>query len=356
MMKLHRQAILSKSIKKISWASPQIEIEEKKAVNRILKSNWLSQGPITRTLEKKICEYTKTKYAIITNNGTSSLVCSLIANDIGLGDEVIVPTFTFTATVNSILAVGAKPVLVDSDPKTFNTSIDFLKPKLRKKTKAIMPVDVSGMSIDIKEFREFSKKNGLILIEDAAEGIGGRYKNHLIGSFGHTTIFSFHMAKVISGIEGGCIVTNDKNVAIKAKYARSHGEVDKYDSRFFGLNFRISDIHSAIILEQLKKINKFLRHRNKLAKIYKEELSNFDFQEIPPFVTLHPYMLFALLVSHKKRDKLNKFLNKHGIDTRKCWPPIHKQKFHQKLFGKKIFPYAEEIYSKIINLPMKYSM
>lgn len=337
---------------KVPWAPPDISKEEKNAVNRVLKSNWLSQGSVTETLEKKISKFVKTKYAVMINNGTSALVCSLIANEIGPGDEVIVPTFTFVATVNAILAVGAKPVLVDSDPYTFNTNPELVKSKLSRKTKAVIPVDVSGMSIDIDSFREFSNKNNLILIEDAAEGLGGEYKNRLIGSFGHTTVFSFHMAKVVAGIEGGCIVTNDRKIASIAKLVRSHGDAGKYDFRVFGLNFRISDVHSAIIFEQLKKINRFLDHRNKLAKIYKEELSNYDFQEIPSFVTLHPYMLFALLISPKKCNKLNKFLNRNGVDTRKCWPPIHKQMFHSKLFRKNKFNSAEKIYTRIINLPM----
>jgi len=340
-----------KKLHKISWAEPCIEKEEHNAIQKVINSNWLTQGPITEKLEKKICQTVDSKYAIVVNNGTSALICSLLAHGIGPNDEVIVPSFTFAATVNAIISVGAKPVLVDSDPKTFNTEIDFVKKKITKKTKAIIPVDVSGMPVDVDSFREFTDKKNLILIQDSAEGIGAKYKQKNIGSFGHSTIFSFHMAKVVSGIEGGCIVTNDNKIAQKSRLIRSHGDANQYDHRVYGLNFRISDLHSSIILEQFKKINKFLKHRQLIAKIYKNELNNFEFQEVPNFVSCHPYMLFALLTPKKIRNNLNKYLNKNGIETRICWPPIHKQVYHSRIF-KGSFPNSEYIHSKIINLPM----
>jgi len=340
-----------KRIYKISWAEPSIEREEFTAIKKVMNSRWLTQGLITEKLEKNICKFVGSKYAIVTNNGTSSLICSLLAHGIGPGDEVIVPSFTFVATVNSILSVGAKPVLVDCNSKTFNTEVSYVEKKITKKTKAILPVDISGMPIDVNAFQILAKEKNLILIQDSAESIGATYKNKKIGSFGHSTIFSFHMAKVVSGVEGGCIVTNDNEIAKKAKLIRSHGDANQYDHRVYGLNFRISDIHSAIIIEQLKKINKFLKHRQHIAKIYKTELNNFKFQEIPNFVSRHPYMLFAILTPKEIRDSLNKYLNKNRIETRICWPPVHKQIFHSHVF-KGSFPNSEDIFSKIINLPM----
>jgi perosamine synthetase len=341
---------------KINWSPPAIEQEEKQAAIKVINSGWMTQGKITEKLEKKICEYTNAKYAIVTNNGTSALICSLLAHGIGSGDEVIVPSFTFVATVNSILAVGAKPVLVDCDPYTFNTTVDLMNEKLSKKTKCIMPVDVAGMPIDINQFRKFAYSNNLVLIEDAAEGIGASYKNKILGSFGHTTIFSFHMAKVVAGIEGGCIVTNNKKIADLARLTRSHGSASQYNSKIFGLNFRISDVHSAIILEQLKKINQFLNHRQKIASIYKDELKNCSFQEIPGYVTKHPYMLFSILFPSKTRDKINKYLNNNGIETRICWPPIHSQKFHSTMFKNIKYRNSEKIFSSVINPPMGNSL
>jgi perosamine synthetase len=342
-----------KNHKKIFWSKPSIQKEEISAINKVAKSTWLTQGNVTEQLEKNLCKKFNVKNAVVTNSGTSSLICALLAHGIKPGDEVLVPSFTFISTVNSILSVGAKPVLVDSDPSTFNTETKFLKQKISKKTRAIMPVDVSGMPLDISEMTEFANKNNLILIEDAAEAIGAKYKNKKIGSFGHSTIFSFHMAKVVSGIEGGCILTDNSQIASKLRSIRSHGDVSQYNSKFFGLNFRISDIHSAVITEQLKKLDMFLEHRQNLAKLYKDELSNLvEFQSIPSFVTLHPFMLFAILVKPQIRNKLNKFLNQKNIETRICWPPVHKQKYHSTIFPKTKLIGSEEIFSKIINLPM----
>jgi len=340
-----------KKIHKISWAEPCIEKEEHEAIQRVVNSGWLTQGPITEKLEKNICKFVGSKYAIVTNNGTSSLICSLLAHGVGPGDEVIVPSFTFVATVNSILSVGAKPVLVDCNPKTFNTEVSYVEKKISKKTKAILPVDISGMPIDVNAFQDLAKEKNLILIQDSAESIGATYKNKKIGSFGHSTIFSFHMAKVVSGVEGGCIVTNDSDVAKKAKLIRSHGDSSQYTHKMFGLNFRISDLHSVIISEQLKKINRFLQHRDKLAKKYKDELNKFEFQEIPDFVSRHPYMLFGLLTPQKHRNNLNIFLQKNGIETRICWLPVHRQPYHSKFFNIKL-KNSDNVYSRILNLPM----
>ena len=336
----------------IQWAPPSLEKEEIESVSRVLKSKWLTQGKITYEFEKKVAQYVGAKYCVMVNNGTSALICSLLSHNIKPGDEIIVPSFTFVATVNAVLSVGAKPILVDSNPSTFNTEIDLIKPHITKKTKAIIPVDVSGMPVDIKKFREFSQSNNLILIEDAAEGIGAEYENKKIGSFGHSTIFSFHMAKVITSVEGGCIVTNDKDIAEKLRLIRSHGSKVPYDSRSFGLNFRISDLHSAIGLAQIKKIKNFLKHRNNLAKIYRDEIKDHKFQTIPDYVTLHPYMLFGILTHPKDRDRINKILNKNHIETRICWPPVHMQQYHSKIFKTRKIKNAEEIYSRIINLPM----
>lgn len=336
----------------IQWAPPSFGKEELESISNIFKSKWLTQGKATDELEREIAQYIGAKYCVIVNNGTSALICSLLSHGIKPGDEVIVPTFTFVATANAIISVGAKPVFVDSDVTTFNTTVDLIKPYVTKKTKAVIPVDVAGMPIDIKKFREFTQKNNLILIEDSAEGIGAEYKNKKLGSFGHSTIFSFHMAKVITTIEGGCIVTNSKDIAESLRLIRSHGSKTPYESKTFGLNFRISDVHSAIGLAQIKKIKKFLIHRNNLAKIYREEIKSHKFQTVPDYVTLHPYMLFSILTNPKDRDKINKILNKNQIQTRICWPPVHMQPYHSKTFKIRKLENAEKIYSQIINLPM----
>jgi len=339
-------------IKNIPWSIPMFGKEEKQAVDKVLKSGWLSQGIQTELLEKKIAKFINAKYVVVTNNGTSALISALLANDIKPSDEVIVPSLTFVASVNAVLAIGAKPILVDCDPRTFNTNVQLIKKNITRKTKAIMPVDISGMPVDIFELKDFCAKKNLVLIEDAAQAIGAEYQKKKIGSFGHSTIFSFHIAKVLTSIEGGCVVTNDKLVAEKLKLIRSHGDTGNYSHKIYGLNFRISDLHSAIAVQQIKKIKLFLKHRQKLAKFYKNEISNVEFQHIPDYVTFHPYMLFGILVTKNKRNYLRNFLSKNGVDTRICFPPIYSQKYQKGLVKKYHHPGSELVYSKIINLPI----
>lgn len=340
-------------MRNVPWSPPDIGEDEKEIAKKVIDSGWLTQGKETELFEKDICDYVGCKNAIVVNSGTSALITALLAHGIGPGDEVIVPTFTFISSVNAILAIGAKPVLVDSDLKTFNTTPEFMKKSVTEKTKAIMPVDVAGMPVDIDAFKEFAEKNNLIIVEDAAEAIGAKYKNKKIGSFEHTAILSFHMAKLVTTIEGGCIVTGDNKIAEKCSMIRNIGMQAKYDYKCFGLNLRITDVQSAIGRAQLKKIDKYLELRNKLAKVYKEGLGDsVDYQEIPDYVTLHPYMLFGVLVKNKnKRDAIIENLNQNNIGTRICWPPTHNQEYHSTIF-KGSYPNAELLGSRIINLPM----
>jgi dTDP-4-amino-4,6-dideoxygalactose transaminase len=337
----------------VPWSRPEIGEEEKGAVIRVVESGWLTQGKETKQFEEELCKYIGCKHAVVVNNGTSALIVSLLAHGIGPGDEVIVPSFTFMGSINSILAVGAKPVLVDSDLKTFNTTTDLVKEKITDKTKAIMPVDVAGMPVDIVAFEDLAKEQDLILIEDAAEALGAEYRKKRIGSFDHTSIISFHIGKACTTIEGGCVTTNGDDVAEKLRLVRNHGMQRQYDHKMFGLNFRITDLQSAIGRVQLKKLDSFISKRIKFAGCYMKELGDmFSFQTIPEYVTLHPWMFFPILTEAKGRDKIIEWLNKNGVDTRICWPITHKQKFHSKIFKNERCPNAESISSKIITIPM----
>ncbi|MHA1251555.1 MAG: DegT/DnrJ/EryC1/StrS family aminotransferase [Candidatus Helarchaeota archaeon] len=342
---------------KVPWSIPELGIQEKEAVLRIIDSKWLSQGKETELFEAEISEYIGSKYTIVVNNGTSALIVSLLAHGIGRDDEVLVPTYTFIATINSILCVNAKPILVDCDPETFNTTPELMEPYITKKTKAILPVDVGGMPIDIHKFQKFADEHNLILIEDAAEGIGAKYKHKLVGNFDHTTIFSFHMAKLCTTVEGGCILTNDEKINELCRLIRNHGMKRPYDHQIYGLNFRITDIQSAIGRVQLKKLPKFINNRNKIAKKYMQELKNFvKFQKIPDYVSIHPWMIFSILVDEDKRDILNKKLNSADIETRICWKPAHLQPYISKYIKYDKYPNAEFLYKKVINLPIGNAM
>lgn len=337
---------------KVPWSPPDIGLEERKEAKRVIDSGWLTQGKETDLFENELAQYIGCKHAVIVNNGTSALIAALMAHGIGPGDEVIVPTFTFIATVNSILAVGATPVLVDCDIDTFNTKPELVEQKFTKKTKAIMPVDVAGMPIDIEGFESLVEKKGVILIEDAAEAIGAEYKNRKIGSFGHLAILSFHMAKVAAAVEGGAILTNDDAIAEKCHMIKNHGMKKKFQHEEFGLNFRITDIQSAIGRVQLRKVEDYIIKRNNLVDMYKDELKGLvEFQKEPSYVTRHPYMIFNILVSASKQKEVIEELNKNNIGNRISWVPVHKQIYHKNLF-KEEYPNSEKIASRIISLPL----
>lgn len=348
---------------KINWSSPTIGEEEKKAVQRVLDSGWLSQGPETKAFERELGSFVgNIKYCVVVNNGTSALIAALLANNIGPEDEVIIPAHTFIAPINAVLAVGAKPILVDADPLTWNITPDIAKKVITSKTKAILPVNVAGMPVDIYGFQDLSKKKNISLIVDAAESFGGEYNHRLIGDihFEHTSIFSFHIAKQLSTIEGGCIFTDNEEIHDKCRMIRDHGMNGRYNFATFGLNFRITDIQSAIGREQLKKVPKALKHRAQCVALYKKYLGNqFDYQQIPDYVTKHPNLFFGILTklfgTPENRNKLVNRLNKAGIDTRICWPYILDQQFHKTIFSGQ-YDVAKNLSERIITLPLSNSI
>jgi len=347
---------------KISWSPPDFGEDEKEAAIAVINSGWITQGKETEAFERELESYTGAKHAVVVNNGTSALIASLLAHNIGPGDEVIVPSLTFIATVNSVIAVGAKPVLADSDINTWNLTPELAEKKITKKTRAVIPVDAGGMPVDIGGFTALAKKHSLILIEDAAEALGSRYKGESIGSFGHTSIVSFHIAKSVATAEGGAILTNDGEIAAKLRRIRNHGmsapyNASKnihYDYVDFGLNFRITDIQSAIGRSQLKKLDTLIQKRKKIVDYYKSELKEYvKFQSIPDYVTLHPYLFFGITAKdEQERNALAKHLLENGVDIRICWLPAHKQPYHSKLFPNENLPNSEALSKTQITLPL----
>lgn len=343
--------------RKVPWSVPDISKDEKAAVNEVMESGWLGMGPKTKQFESELCLFTGSRNCIVVNNGTSALMAALLANGIEPGDEVLVPTYTFIATVNSVISIGAKPILVDCDPKTFNVSPEAILRALsgHSKAKAIIFVDVAGMPADIDAIRDIASKRGLVLIEDAAEAFGAKYKNKVIGSYDHTTIYSFHVAKQMTMVEGGAVVTDDAGIAEKIRLIRSHGEgKEKYIHVALGLNFRPTDIQSAIGIAQLRKVEKYISLRAKVASIYMSELAGLlEFQRIPDYVSLHPWMLFMCLGKNQAdRDALNKFLNTNGVDTRIPWPPAHVQPYHSHKLAFGELPNATFLYQRVLSLPI----
>ncbi|HEC89506.1 MAG TPA: DegT/DnrJ/EryC1/StrS family aminotransferase, partial [Thermoplasmatales archaeon] len=240
----------------ISIARPLLGEEEKKAVVDVLNSGMLASGPKVEEFEKRFAEFVGVKYAVATTSGTTALHLALLSLSVGTGDEVIIPSFSFIATANSVLFCNAKPVFCDVNPKTFNIDVEKIESLITDKTKAIMPVHLYGQPADMKPILEIAEKHDLYVIGDAAQAHGAEYDGRRVGSFGDVECFSFYPTKNMTTGEGGMITTNIEEIAERARSIRNHGrEKTKwgYEHNRLGYNYRMTDIAAAIGLEQLKK-------------------------------------------------------------------------------------------------------
>ena len=295
--------------------------EELSAIAEVLSSGYLTQGQKVAEFEKAVAEYVGTKYAFATSSCTTALHLSLAAIGIGPGDEVLVPDFTFPATANVVVQQSAEPILVDIDLATFTLNIQDLASKITDKTKAVIPVQAFGLAADMDPIRQLSKKYGLAVIEDAACALGARYKGAQCGAIGDLGCFSFHPRKSITTGEGGMITTDSDVLAAKISLLRSHGGV-RQEGRFSfedaGYNYRLSEIHGAMGIEQMKKCDRILSLKRKLATSLSEKLSGLEKLKIPiqPNYAHHTYQSFVVLLNEEiDRDKVINLMYAQGIET-----------------------------------------
>jgi perosamine synthetase len=338
---------------KIPMAKPDIGKEEILAVNNVLKSGWLGQGKVTKLFEKDLGKYFDSQVVTV-NSGSSAILCALLGMGIKPADVVAVPAFTFLSTSSVPKILGAKIIPVDIDKNTLNMDLNKLEEILEKqKIDFLIFVDVGGLPNDIDRIYKLSKKYNFKILEDAAEAIGSVYKNKKIGSFSHPTIFSFHIAKLITTIEGGCITGKNKTFIKKISAIKDIGrEKPGYVHQYIGSNFRTTDVQSAIGREQLKKIEKYVEKRNNIADKYRNEINSIDFQSIPSYVSRNGYMFFFGIAKNKKQQKkiLDCLINKK-IDSRKAWIPVNLQPCNPEL-GKYKCKNAEEIYNRVFTIPI----
>ena len=257
----------------IRIAQPEIGKEEIDAVNAVMKSGMLAQGSRVAQLEEDFAKYCGTKYAFAISSGTAALHTALYAADIAEGDEVITVPFSFIATINPILMVGAKPVLVDINPKTFCIDVTKLEKAITSKTKAIIPVHLYGQIVDQDEIIEIANRHGLKIIEDSCQAIGAEYKGRKAGSLGDLGCFSLYATKNIMCGEGGMITTNSDEHAASIRSFRQHGMSGPYIYEELGYNYRLTDLQAAIAVEQLKKVDRFTKARQNNAKSLGDGLS-----------------------------------------------------------------------------------
>ncbi len=346
----------------------QADIEE---VVKVLKSDWLTQGPKIKEFETQLAKATGAKYAVAVSSGTAALHIACLAAGITKGDEVITSPITFVASSNAVLYCQAKPIFADIEADSINIDPEEIEKKISEKTKAIIPVHFAGLPPDLKEIRQIAKSRNLTVIEDAAHALGGEYQGSKIGSgeYSDMTTFSFHPLKQITTGEGGAVVTNREDLYQKLLILRSHGITkDKkalsqcpgpwyYEQKTLGFNYRITDFQSALGVSQLKKLDKFLKRREEIADIYNQQFAGFKEIELPKVKSdrrsaWHLYWL--KLKNSQQRSEVFKALHQAGIRAQVHYIPVHLQPYYRDNFGYKAgdYPKAEDYYSRAITIPL----
>ena len=336
----------------IPIAKPLIGDEEKKAVLEVLDSGILAQGPRVLAFEKAFAAMVGVAHGIATTSGTTALHTALLAHEIGPGDEVITSPFTFIASANSILYCGARPVFVDIDPRTFNIDISQVEAVITPKTKALMPIHLFGLSCDMDPLMAVAARYKLAVIEDACQSHGATYKGRRVGSFGMGT-FSLYPTKNITSAEGGMITTGDDSLNEKCRVIRQHGMRRRYYHDELGFNFRMTDIHAAIGLAQLGKLERFNQARQANARYLNAHLKGV----VTPYVPAgyeHVYHQYTIRVPDGRRDALLTHLTECGVGTGVYYPvPVHLQTFYVNELGyNQSLPEAESAAREVLSLPV----
>jgi len=329
----------------------------------IASGKFWAVGSRVSEFEEKIAEYIGTKHALTFNSGTSALHASLLAQGIGKNHEVIVPSFTFIATANCALFVGAKPVFADIEEETCGLNPDSVQDLINKNTKAIIPVHYGGCPCQIKELKDIAEDKDLVLIEDAAEAFGASVDGKNVGTFGDLNVLSFCQNKIITTGEGGAIVTDSDEIYEKLKLIRSHGRLEGADyfssSDFFdyidvGFNWRMSNLTATLGISQINKADKIIELRQKnveyISKRLAEETDSVVVPEVPNGYD-NVYQLFSIFADN--RDDLIKYLADNGISSKIYFHPVHQSKFYKNELGYDVkLPITESIFEKTITLPM----
>jgi perosamine synthetase len=334
----------------IPISKPFIGEEEKRAVMEVLDSGMLVMGPRNEQLEKAFVTLCGVKHAIATSSGTTALELALRAHGIGPEDEVLTPSFTFIASVNSILYTGARPVFVDVDAAAFNVDVAKLEQAITPKTKAILVVHLYGRPCEMDAIAELTSKRGLALIEDACQAVGATHNGRAVGSFG-TGAFSLYATKNVMSGEGGMITTDDDAVADRARLLRTHGMRRRYHHDMLGYNYRMSDLHAAIGVVQMGRLAGFNDSRRRNASFLSENIRSVVTPQGAQGHVWHQYTV--RLDRGRDRELAIKQLTRAGIGTGIFYPvPAHKQPYIQEMVGSISLPVTEQLAREVFSLPV----
>lgn len=336
----------------IPISKPDISELEKAAVMQVMDSGMVVMGPMTAKFEEAFAELCGVKHAIAVSSGTTALHLALLAHNIGPGDEVITTAFSFAATVNAILFVGARPVFADIDEQTFNIKPGEVESLITPRTKAIMPVHLYGHLCDMDELLEISNRYSIPIIEDACQAVSASYKNRRAGSFG-TAAFSFYATKNLMCGEGGMITTDDDEIADSCRLLRSHGMRKRYYHEMLGFNYRMTDIEAAIGLAQLNRLPEFNARRSFNAAYLSAKIESVETPRVKEG-HVHAWHQYTVRINHGRiRDEAVRQLNDAGIGTGIFYPvPLHQQAYIRKIVGNVTLPTTEKMASEVFSLPV----
>ena len=358
---------------KIYYGRQCIDEDDINAVTNVLRGPYITCGPKVAEAEKRLAEYVGAKHSVVCSNGTAALHCACIAAGIGPGDEVITTPITFAASANCALYCGAKPVFADIDPKTYNIDPESIRAHITPKTKAVVAVDFTGQAVRIKEIQKICDEFGLVFIEDAAHAIGTCYNGAHVGSLADMTCFSFHPVKTVTSGEGGAITTNNDDYYKKLMLAHAHGitrdeslmedapheGIWYYEQISLGYNYRMTDFQSALLLSQLKKLERFKQRRQEIVCKYNEAFKDVPGiivqKEIPESDTCRHLYIIRLDL-----DKLTctrrQFFDAMSAENVQCqihYVPVYWFPHYKHLgYEKGLCPHAEEIYKGIMSIPL----
>lgn len=336
----------------------ELDAELRGAFDRVFSRSWYIEGEEDKAFEEAFAAYHGVKHCVGVGNGLDALMLALKALGIGDGDEVIVPSNTYIATALAVTYVGAKPVFVEPDIRTFNIDPSRIEAAVTEKTKAIMPVHLYGQPCDMDPIMEIARKYGLRVVEDCAQAHGARYKGKLIGTFGDAAGFSFYPGKNLGALgDAGAVLTNDEELAKKIRALGNYGSDYKYHHIYQGNNSRLDEMQAAFLSAKLPHLDRMNTERRRIAERYLAGIHHPDviLPTVPDYAE-PVWHVFAIRCSH--RDELEKHLNALGIMTNKHYPiPMHLQECYRDLgFHQGAFPLAEEISQTELSLPMFYGM